>query len=121
MQPYEKVIVRNRIDQYWRANWFSHITNNPNAKYACLVNDWKYCLPYKNNEKYLGTVFNPVDKYDIDTNIIIKSGKYANHRGIVINSYNNKYVVKIYDKENKNIIDMEIIDIDNLETEAKGE
>lgn len=55
-EPFDKVLVRDREEQEWYANCFSHYRgNDKNFPYACLGNDFRYCIPYEGNEHLLGT------------------------------------------------------------------
>lgn len=56
LRNYDKVLVRDREEQEWYANCFSHYRgNDKNFPYACLGNDFRYCIPYEGNEHLLGT------------------------------------------------------------------
>lgn len=55
-KPFDKVLVRDHEEQEWYANCFSHYRgNDKNFPYACLGNDFRYCIPYEGNEHLLGT------------------------------------------------------------------
>lgn len=56
-KPFEKVLVRDSIDDVWRASFFSHIKEN-DGRYVTTCVTWKYCIPYKGNEHLLGTTKN---------------------------------------------------------------
>ena len=53
-KPFEKVLVRNSIDDVWRASFFSHIKEN-DGRYVTTCVTWKFCIPYIGNESLLGT------------------------------------------------------------------
>lgn len=57
IKPFEKVLVRDSIDDVWRASFFSHIKEN-DGRYVTTCLTWKYCIPYKGNEHLLGTTKN---------------------------------------------------------------
>lgn len=56
LQPYMKVLVRDRHTSRWRCSFFSHKNEDtePNTyKYATLYNSYKYCVPYNDDTKHL--------------------------------------------------------------------
>jgi hypothetical protein len=53
-KPFEKVLVRDSIDDVWRASFFSHIKEN-DGRYVTTCVTWKFCIPYIGNESLLGT------------------------------------------------------------------
>lgn len=53
-KPFEKVLVRDSIDDVWRASFFSHIKEN-DGRYVTTCVTWKFCIPYAGNEHLLGT------------------------------------------------------------------
>lgn len=60
LQPYDKVLVRNRHTSCWRYSFFSHKNEDtePNTyKYVTSYNSYKYCIPYNDDTKHLvGTI-----------------------------------------------------------------
>lgn len=54
-KPFEKVLVRDSIDDVWRASFFSHIKEN-DGRYVTTCVTWKFCIPYIGNESLLGTI-----------------------------------------------------------------
>lgn len=52
-KPFEKVLVRDKCNEPWRAAFFSYI--NEYKRYVTTSMAWKYCVPYKGNESLLGT------------------------------------------------------------------
>lgn len=56
-KPFEKVLVRDSIDDVWRASFFSHIKEN-DGRYVTTCVTWKFCIPYEGNEHLLGTTDN---------------------------------------------------------------
>lgn len=58
-KPFDKVLVRDRKSDYWRANLFSHIDKN--GCHYCVWASWHYCIPYEGNEHLLGTTDNVED------------------------------------------------------------
>lgn len=55
-KPFEKVLVRDRSCDAWRAAFFSYI--NEYKRYVTTSMAWKYCIPYEGNESLLGTTKN---------------------------------------------------------------
>lgn len=53
-KPFEKVLVRDSIDDVWRASFFSHIKEN-DGRYVTTCVTWKFCIPYIGNKSLLGT------------------------------------------------------------------
>lgn len=53
-KPFEKVLVRDSIDDVWRASFFSHIKEN-DGRYVTTCVTWKFCIPYIGNESLIGT------------------------------------------------------------------
>lgn len=56
-KPFEKVLVRDSIDDVWRASFFSHIKED-DERYVTTGLSWKFCIPYEGNEHLLGTTDN---------------------------------------------------------------
>lgn len=56
-KPFEKVLVRDSIDDVWRASFFSHIKED-DGRYVTTGLRWKFCIPYEGNEHLLGTTDN---------------------------------------------------------------
>ena len=55
LQPFDKVLVKDRYSQCWRCNLFSHIeTEYPMFRVnTILVGHFYYCIPYNDNTKHL--------------------------------------------------------------------
>ncbi len=53
-KPFEKVLVRDSIDDVWRASFFSHIKEY-DGRYVTTCVTWKFCIPYIGNESLVGT------------------------------------------------------------------
>ena len=54
-KPFEKVLVRDSINDVWRASFFSHIKEN-DGRYVTTCVTWKFCIPYIGNESLVGTI-----------------------------------------------------------------
>ena len=56
LKPFDKVLVRQRETEEWRANIFSHIYKTDEyLDYVCIHGIWEFCIPYDGNESLLGT------------------------------------------------------------------
>lgn len=53
LKPFDKVLVRDRESDKWRANLFGYIDKY--EYYHCVFANWVYCIPYAGNEHLLGT------------------------------------------------------------------
>ena len=53
LQPFDKVLVRDYLNDEWRCTFFSHIRQNCKHPYICDNLDWKYCIPYNDDTKHL--------------------------------------------------------------------
>lgn len=54
-KPFDKVLARDTDEHTWRANYFSHYSNDPEYPYTCTNGLYRYCIPYEGNEHLLGT------------------------------------------------------------------
>jgi hypothetical protein len=61
LEPFEKILVRNAPDGFWRARFFSHYAEQgTTGTYAYAVTTGSYypfAMRYKGNEKYANTAF----------------------------------------------------------------
>lgn len=57
-KPFDKVLVRDDEDDFWRASVFSHKRGNEYA-YCSAGHMWRQCIPYEGNEHLLGTIDTP--------------------------------------------------------------
>ena len=56
LKPFDKVLVRNRKTQYWKADLFGFKSSDGvNIFYHCVCTSWNFCIPYIGNESLLGT------------------------------------------------------------------
>lgn len=53
LMPFDKVLVRDYLHDEWICTFFSHIRQNCKSPYICDNLDWKYCIPYNDDTKYL--------------------------------------------------------------------
>ena len=54
-KPFDRVLVRDDIEDLWEINFFSHKANKDEYGYRCLDCYYIYCIPYEGNEELLGT------------------------------------------------------------------
>lgn len=61
LQPFDKVLVRDSNDLFWRCDFLSHRSDH---KAYCVSNPWNQVIPYNDETKHLiGTVDIPNKKY----------------------------------------------------------
>ena len=54
LQPFDKVLVRDSDENWWRCALFSHKRENDNFTYYITTDTiYKYCIPYNNDTKHL--------------------------------------------------------------------
>lgn len=68
LQPFDKVLVRDKQVQYWRCSFFSHKNHNTDPsshtyKYATPDNSYKYCIPYNDDTKHLAGTYNEAPEF----------------------------------------------------------
>lgn len=62
LKPFDKVLVRNGIDEKWTISLFSyHDGGNQTFPYVCASGHYVCCIPYEGNEHLLGTPKSPKD------------------------------------------------------------
>lgn len=56
LKPFDKVLVRDDINERWSINLFSYYDKEDQAfPYVCVSGHYECCIPYEGNEYYLGT------------------------------------------------------------------
>lgn len=60
LKPFDKVLVRDDKEDLWFANIFSYQHRD---MYHCLGECYRYCIPYKGNERLLGTADDVSEKH----------------------------------------------------------
>lgn len=64
LQPFDRVLGRDRIGRTWKCNLFSYITENEPYPYECVENCYEHCIPYNDDTKHLvGTTDEPPEYY----------------------------------------------------------
>lgn len=53
LQPFDKVLVRDKVIEDWACNLFSHITNEYEFPFACIHHWYKMVIPYNDDTKHL--------------------------------------------------------------------
>lgn len=53
LKPFDKVLVRDYKDGFWRCNLFSHIIEEEDYRFECILNYWNYCIPFNEETKHL--------------------------------------------------------------------
>lgn len=55
LQPFDKVLVRDKDLVRWRCTFYSHLKedNETEYKYVTAYNVYKYCIPYNDDTKHL--------------------------------------------------------------------
>lgn len=69
LKPFDKVLVRDKNTEEWRAHFFSHYRNTSDRPYICIgiegLNEFKKCIPFKGNEHLRGKTDDCNDFYKI--------------------------------------------------------
>lgn len=50
LQPFDKVLVRDYYNEYWRVDIFGFRLN---SCVCCCTTNWRYCIPYNEETKHL--------------------------------------------------------------------
>ena len=53
LKPFDKVLVSNSDDCWWRCAFYSHTRENEEYKYMTTQWSYKRCIPYNNDTKHL--------------------------------------------------------------------
>ena len=53
LQPFDKVLVRDKSDGMWKVDFYSHKGEGREFPYICIGNIYKYCIPYNDKTKHL--------------------------------------------------------------------
>lgn len=63
LKPYEKVLVKNYLDDMWKVDLYSHKDVSKIYLYRCVGNPYKYCIPYNDNTKHFVGTTDEVPEY----------------------------------------------------------
>lgn len=58
-KPFDKVLVRDGVDEQWRIHIFSHHQNG-DFPYVCLTGAYRYCIPYNEGTAQLLNTTDPL-------------------------------------------------------------
>lgn len=62
-KPFDRVLVRDRIDNVWVAQLYSHCREDEGYLHFCVGGQfWLQCIPYEGNEHLLGTTDKPKEE-----------------------------------------------------------
>ena len=53
LQPFDKVLVKDCSENFWKCSYFSHIDNTAIYKYNCTTIQHRFCIPYNDETKHL--------------------------------------------------------------------
>lgn len=53
LQPFDKVLVRDSDERWWRCALYSHTRENKEYKYMTMQYGYKCCIPYNDDTKHL--------------------------------------------------------------------
>lgn len=53
LKPFDRVLVRDGANTYWRAGIYSNYNEDATYKYICVGDSYEQCIPYNNDTKYL--------------------------------------------------------------------
>ena len=57
LNPFDRVLVRDRRDEKWQCEFFSYIRDCAAFPYMTIATSYKFCIPYNNDTKHLvGTI-----------------------------------------------------------------
>ena len=63
LKPFDKVLVRNTVDNKWECELFSHIIANKWHPYMCLKTIYTWCIPYNDDTRHLIGSLNEAPEY----------------------------------------------------------
>ena len=52
LKPFDKVLVRDYLDDPWKVDFYSHKNVNTEHLYRCVGNSYRFCIPYNDETKY---------------------------------------------------------------------
>lgn len=63
LQPFDRVLVRNKENFIWGVNIYSHKIKDENNPYWCISWVYKYCIPYNDDTKHLAGTTDEAPEY----------------------------------------------------------
>lgn len=68
----QEVLVRNTNEQAWLYTQYSHYDDSYSfSKHRTSSGGWVQCIPYKGNERLVGTKITPIKNLPIDTPVMV--------------------------------------------------
>ena len=65
LKPFDKVRVRDYLDDPWKVDFYSHKNVNTEHLYRCVGNSYRFCIPYNDETKHLvGTTDEAPEYYE---------------------------------------------------------
>lgn len=58
-KPFDRVLVRDKDNEKWKADFFSHIQDENLYYFSTICGSWRQCIPYEGNEHLVGTCDSP--------------------------------------------------------------
>lgn len=58
-KPFDKVLVRDKDNEKWKADFFSYIQDEDLYYFFTIFGSWRQCIPYEGNEHLVGTCDSP--------------------------------------------------------------
>ena len=62
LKPFDKVLVRDTIAEYWECEFFSHHIDDT-YPYVGIAHSYKFCIPYNDETKHLVGTTNEAPEY----------------------------------------------------------
>ena len=53
LQPFDKVLVRDYLDDPWKVDFYSHKDTSMTYHYRCIGETYRCCIPYNDDTKHL--------------------------------------------------------------------
>ncbi len=62
-ERFQQVLVKDNVGDEWNLSLYSHYCKGMFTPHICINGTpWRYCLPYKGNERLVGTCESPEEK-----------------------------------------------------------
>ena len=66
LHPFDKVLVRDRVDDPWQPTLFARLTNDYHRPFEAIFGCWSHCIPYNKDTAHL---LKTIDAPDVDYKI----------------------------------------------------
>lgn len=99
-KPFDKVLVRDRKDEVWIIDFFSHYNRSDDHElypYVTLQAAYSMCIPYEGNEDLLQTTNEPDGKWEMVVGEIVAARTNLNTPwkiAIIVEIINDNYMVE---------------------------